>query len=84
MTENKTDTQLSPELQTEKTAKKRRDVLKKTCQVLHYDKRTKTLDLSFDRYGIRLHNVPDCTAKSVEVQYQGSIGSSDFKCGLVK
>jgi len=48
------------------------------CKVLLYDRNLKTLDIDFNRFGIRIDNVDDCGLDYVSVKYKGEIGSPYF------
>ena len=50
----------------------------KKCNILNYNKNTQCLDIDFDGYGIRIHNVRECFGDSIEVKYKGTIGKSNF------
>lgn len=52
----------------------------KKCDVIAYNKRTKALDIKFDKYGIRIKNVNDFNDDAtVEIKYKGEIGKPNFK-----
>lgn len=58
---------------------KRNNIFKtKKCRVISYNKATNTLDVLFDQYGIRLHNVSDFQGDTVEIKYKGTIGKPNF------
>lgn len=61
---------------------KNREFKEKECKVLFYNKRTKTLDVLFDNYGIRLKDVKCFTGDTVTVKYYGEIGQPNFKYKL--
>ena len=50
------------------------------CKVLSYDKNTKELDVDFNGYGVRLHNVSKNIEDYVVVKYKIEIGKTDFIC----
>lgn len=52
--------------------------MKKKCKVIHYNRHTKTLDIQFDGYGIRLKDIQDFNGDVADVKYKGEIGRSDF------
>jgi len=54
----------------------------KECKVIAYNKRTNTLDVKFDGYGIRIKDVKDFSGDTVEVKYKGEIGKSNFEYKL--
>lgn len=59
------------------------DYKSKTCHVIYYDKRFKTLDIMFDNYGIRIKNVKDFTEEdTINIKYKGEIGKSNFEIKL--
>lgn len=49
-----------------------------SCKVLNFNKHTHDLDVDFDGYGIRIHNVKECFDDSIELKYKGSIGKPNF------
>ena len=54
----------------------------KECKVIAYNKRTNTLDVKFDGYGIRIKDVKDFIGNAVEVKYKGEIGKPNFEYKL--
>lgn len=54
----------------------------KECKVISYDNKSKTLDVKFDKYGIRIKDVEYFTGDTAVVQYKGEIGNSDFEYKL--
>lgn len=55
----------------------------KKCDVIAYNKHMKTLDVKFDKYGIRIKNVADFNGNAtVEIKYKGEIGKLNFKYKL--
>ena len=54
----------------------------KVCKVIAYNKRTNTLDVKFDGYGIRIKDVKDFSGNTVELKYKGEIGKSNFEYKL--
>ncbi len=54
----------------------------KECSVISYNKQANTLDIMFDKYGIRIKNVKDFTGDVVNVKYKGELGKSDFEIEL--
>lgn len=54
----------------------------KVCKVIAYNKRTNTLDVKFDGYGIRIKDVKDFSCNTVELKYKGEIGKSNFEYKL--
>lgn len=51
----------------------------KECKVIRYNKLTKTLDVSFEGYGIRVKNVKEFSGNTVSVKYKGEIGKPNFE-----
>lgn len=51
------------------------------CKVISYNKKNNTLDVLFNGYGIRIKNVQnfDNTINTVDIQYKGEIGKSNFE-----
>lgn len=90
MIENKinADEILSETEKDENTKKKlksnlRKDEFKtKECPVISYNKQSNTLDIMFDKYGIRMKNVKNFTGNIVNVKYKGEIGKPDFEIEL--
>lgn len=54
----------------------------KVCKVIAYNKRTNTLDIKFDEYGIRIKNVKSFNGDVATVKYKGEIGKSNFEYKL--
>lgn len=55
----------------------------KKCKVLTYNKKTKTLGVLFDHYGVEIHNVENFEGGSdVIVRYKSKIGKADFEISL--
>lgn len=52
----------------------------KKCIVFNYNQKTRSLDVKFDKYGIRIRNASPPTTDSVMVKYKGNIGCPDFEC----
>lgn len=84
-TEVKADEILSEAEKDESTKKKlktnlRKDEFKtKECPVISYNKHSNTLDIMFDKYGIRIKNVKDFIGNIVNVKYKGEIGKPNFE-----
>lgn len=55
----------------------------KKCKVVGYTKKTKTLKLLFDNYGIEIKGVDEPSTDAVTVEYTSRIGKPDFKFTLV-
>lgn len=51
----------------------------KTCKVIKYDKKTKTLDVLFENCGLRFKGINSFNGDTVEVKYKGTCGKSDFE-----
>ena len=61
----------------------RKDEFKtKECPVISYNKHSNTLDIMFDKYGIRIKNVKDFIGNIVNVKYKGEIGKPNFEIAL--
>lgn len=56
----------------------------KECDVLVYDKRSKTAIVSFDGYGFELKDVAENPGKKVLVKYNGELHSPNFKIEIKK
>lgn len=54
----------------------------KECKVIAYNKRTNTLDVNFDSFGIRIKDVGNFNGDIVTVKYKGEIGKSNFEYKL--
>lgn len=54
----------------------------KECEVIAYSKRTNTLDIRFDGYGIRIKDVENFVGDTVELKYKGEIGKPNFEYKL--
>lgn len=52
----------------------------KECEIINYDNHTKSLDINFDGYGIRIRNVELSTNDNsmIKVKYKGEIGKPNF------
>lgn len=73
------------EVEKKKIIKQNAESLKtKTCKVLKYDKKSKTLDVLFDKCGIRFYEVKPIDVGTVEVQYKGTLGKDNFEYSLKK
>lgn len=48
------------------------------CKVLSYDPKSKELDVDFNGYGIRIHNVSKNVEDYIDVKYKGEIGKHNF------
>ncbi len=86
--EVKADEILSEAEKGENTKKKlksnlRKDEFKtKECPVISYNKHSNTLDIMFDKYGIRIKNVKEFIGNIVNVKYKGEIGKPNFEIAL--
>lgn len=66
---------------TKSHSRKTKDEFKeKKCEVINYNKYTKTLDIKFNGYGIRINDVDSFNSNngSAIVKYKGEIGKSNF------
>ena len=54
----------------------------KLCKVISYNEKNKTLDIKFDKYGMRIKNVKEFTGSVVELKYKGYIGKPNFEYKL--
>lgn len=56
------------------------DFKEKECEIISYNQNTKSLDVKFDGYGIRIKNVESFHNNStmVKIKYKGNIGMPDF------
>lgn len=61
---------------------KKDDYKYKECKVINYNKYTKTLDILFDRFGIRIFDVENFSGSTAVVKYKGEIGKPDFNYKL--
>lgn len=50
----------------------------KKCRIISYNETTKTLDILFDQYGIRIHDVSVFYGDTIEIKYKGTIGKPNF------
>ncbi|EOS34978.1 hypothetical protein C804_01104 [Lachnospiraceae bacterium A4] len=55
------------------------DFKEKECPVISYNKHSKTLDVMFDNYGIRIINIESFVGNTVNIRYKGEIGKPDFE-----
>lgn len=62
----------------QKKSKKNSGFKTKVCKVISYNKSSKNLDIYFDGYGIRIHNVDNFEGDTIEIKYKGTIGKSNF------
>lgn len=63
-----------------RSRKSKEDFKEKECKVIRYDNYTKSLDINFDGYGIRIRNVDSSYNNNsiVKVKYKGEIGKPNF------
>lgn len=54
----------------------------KECRVIEYDKNAKTLDVYFDKYGIRIKDVENFVGETAILKYKGKIGTPNFEYKL--
>ena len=59
--------------------KNKNDFKEKVCSVIRYDDKNHTLDVMFDKYGIRIADVKNYAKDTVVVKYKGTIGTPDFE-----
>lgn len=69
-----------PKIQPRKKYKE--EFKEKECKVIAYNKRTNTLDVKFDKYGIRIKDVKDFSGDVVIIKYKGEIGKPNFEYKL--
>jgi hypothetical protein len=73
---------------TEESATEQKEPVKKMktkkCPVLAYNEELKELDFLFDGYGIKEYDVEHFSGETVNVKYQGKIGTKGFVYQLVK
>ena len=50
--------------------------------MIAYNKRTHTLDVKFEGYGIRIKDVKDFSGDTVVIKYKGEIGKPNFEYKL--
>lgn len=63
--------------------KKRNMFKEKECKVLRFNNRDKTLDIMFDKYGIKLKtNLNGYDKDTVTVKYKSEVGKKDFEIKL--
>lgn len=62
--------------------RKKNEFKEKKCKVIAYNKRTETLDVRFDSYGIRIKNVKDFNGDIATIKYKGEIGKPNFEYKL--
>ena len=63
--------------------KKKSAYKEKECKVLRFNKKEKTIDIMFDKYGVKLRTAMDnYDAKTITVKYKGKIGTKDFEIKL--
>ena len=62
--------------------RKKYEFKEKECKVIAYNKRTHTLDVKFEGYGIRIKDVKDFSGDTVVIKYKGEIGKPNFEYKL--
>lgn len=63
--------------------KKKNTYKEKECQVLRFNKKDKTIDIMFDKYGVKLQTSMDgYNNETITVKYKGKIGTKDFEIKL--
>lgn len=65
-----------------RSRKSKNEFKEKECEVIHYDKIHKTLDIKFDGYGIRIKNIETFNGDTVIVKYKSEIGKPSFEIKL--
>lgn len=61
--------------------KSREEFIEKECEVIYYNSHEKTLDIKFNKYGIRVRNVELIDNKdhtTIKIKYKGEIGKPNF------
>lgn len=58
------------------------DFKEKECPVISYNKYSKTLDIMFDNYGVRIKNIDNFVGNKVDIKYKGEIGKPNFEIKL--
>ena len=63
-----------------RSRKSKEDFKEKECEIINFDNHTKSLDINFDGYGIRIRNVEFSVNNNlrIKVKYKGEIGKSNF------
>lgn len=51
----------------------------KECKVISYNEKSKSLDVNFEGFGIRIKNVNHFEGQTVVIKYKGEIGKSNFE-----
>lgn len=62
--------------------KQKNNFKEKECKVISYNDKSKTLDVKFDGYGIRIKNVDTFSGDVAIVKYKGEIGKPNFEYKL--
>ena len=75
VTENVEEIETTTKIKTEKYKTEK-------CKVLNYNDKTQELDIDFQGYGIRLHNVENIDSDYVKIKYLGEIGKVNFSYEL--
>lgn len=60
--------------------KQKEEFNEKVCEIICYNQHQKTLDIKFDKYGIRIKNVESFneTEPTIKIKYKGTIGTPGF------
>lgn len=64
-----------------RSRKSREEFIEKECEVIYYDSHKKTLDIKFNKYGVRIRNVELIDNKdhaTIKIKYKGEIGKPNF------
>lgn len=63
-----------------RSRKTKEDFIEKECKIINYDNHTKSLDINFDGYGIRMKKIEFSYNNDpiVKVRYKGEIGKPNF------
>ncbi len=82
LTESSETSENDDKLKNSKRQSTKNDFKVKECSVISYNKHSKTLDIMFDNYGIRLKNIESFAGKVANLKYKGELGKPDFECKL--
>lgn len=77
-TEDMADENKEKKVLTEAPKKQRGNFKTMECKVISYNKNSRTLDVKFNKYGIRIKDVDFNDGDSVTVKYKGEIGKPNF------
>lgn len=82
LTESSETSENDDKLKNSKRQSTKNDFKVKECSVISYNKHSKTLDIMFDNYGIRLKNIETFTENTINIKYKGELGRPDFEIKL--